>query len=722
MEKISASNPVFRLEDVGDPETKEFLECALEEAYQQTIPDNAELNADEAFAALDRDSNGILNWHDYERLAHIENSSFSVFSRAVLFLEHHRNTDDVVSPNYSCSFLESDWLRDTSLYPDEASIVPYDHLHIQDSPRFAIQFNFHNAGNQYNLGPLRMNYLVDAVLFNDNSVRLELFKNKLDRKNGLAAKTAEITLDEIKQRDSQAAYYITNAIDDSCCYANDTYVMSEELLGYIWQFVKEDGPFEDRTFHYADRGRRVFDYEPLGWVYQIYDIPESASDEELPRYILEQYEGDSLHAVKDLREILLFEVFTYLRRDFHEEELDMIMQSSFPSPFNADARTDEAQLLSMLVKVDILRFIQSDPQLLCLLYQLPRQLRNILMAYIFNDDPKDVSSFDTYKEALIGRMNEALKFAETITPRLNNESHPKDLLIDILVQVREWFPQIDISASALDKIWRWAAGPFEDDVERFWGFYNGVMLLFDTVHYGLSTGRALDIVRDMSSDIPMMVDGDDDGGKIFAEMVDDLNRGGFLVPHIVPRFSISGQWNVVRGRSLREPPYSLLMGRRYYLDMGLGVGYGYEVALHELLHMAHNYGNALNHLNHYDYVLDGKIKRGKLPDWLDEALTEYLAQEEMRRRGLYSGLTPDEATKFTYCDGVITVLSLINTYGQPLEEAFRIAYLSGDYTKVRAILGQDDFRDLMREYDEYGEGALRWANTLGIETGHHDWP
>ena len=115
------------------------------------------------------------------------------------------------------------------------------------------------------------------------------------------------------------------------------------------------------------------------------------------------------------------------------------------------------------------------------------------------------------------------------------------------------------------------------------------------------------------------------------------------------------------------------------------------------------------------------IKKGKLPVWLNEALTEYFAQEEMKKRGLDSGLSPDNK-KIAYRDGVITILSLIRTNGESLKEAFRIAHLSGDYTKVRDILGQDVFRKLMLRYDRRGEGALEWVRKLGIETNHNDWP
>ena len=754
VENIIVPSCTFSLEDIEDSDLRDFFRKVLQEAYQQSLSDYTPIDVQEGFGALDQyrgppncRPNGILNWDDYQRIISTDGSrrganvSFSTFARAVLFLELRRQPPGRLSPNYACNFSANDWLRRPQIYPDKAFIVAYDSTLAKYPPRFQIHFFAKGNRDQHGLALLNIKSTVDMVLLGNETVRLEMFNDHLDRMAGKVARSAELNMKEIQKRDGKAALFLTEtarAIAVGSGFSNfyRTFRVSDELLGYIWWFARGEGasayqacssdPSELESI-FVDVYPRAFTYEPLKWIYHIFAIPSDVPVDDLPQRIIGHYNSDPLKAIKSLRTILIDDVFAVLSRDYLEEEVEMILQSSFIAPFNEQTAQD--QLLSMLVKADVLLSVQKDPRLVCYVYQLPRRLRNIMLLYIFNDDQAaDLSSVALYRESICRRMNEALEFAARLVSRLNGEAQPKSLLIEIVNQVREWFPHINLHPKMMDKLWSMVGEPHKDDKNKYSAFYGGVVFFFEVLHHGLVTGRALEIIRGLSSQAKMTLREDEDGGARLANLVEKLNKGGFLTAITLPREDIkrilgseaNGFWRVIERKALGSLPDSLLVNRKFYLCSDLGIKDGYHTPLHELLHGVHDYGSALNHLGYHDYKLEGVVKREKLPNWLNEALAEYFAQREMRRRGLDPGVN-----NFCRCkSGVFAIRSLIRAYGEPLEEALLGAHLSGDYTRVRDILNQRGlkiFSGLMSEYDKDGVEALKWVQDLDINIFYDDW-
>ncbi len=720
-----------------------------------SLLDTAELSVREAFEALDQyrglpnnRSNGILNWDDYQCIISTKgqrrgtNVTFSAFARAALFLESRRRPHIPLSPNYACSFSTDDWLRRLQIFPDEAFIVAYDFALAQHSPRFQVRFSAKTNSDHYSLSFLKIQATVDIVLLENGSVRLELFNDNLDRLAGRVARTAEISIYEIQKRDNRAASFLTEtsravaANSRSLLTGNGfsnfqrTFKVSDELLGYIWQFVRGDESsvysvqrIEPPSF-FLDGYPHAHIYQPLQWVYQIFAIPPDVPATELPDRIIGNYNGDPVKAVEALREIFSSNVFTVLERDQNEDEVEMIFQSSFISPF--DKQNTDRQFLSMLVKADVLLSIQKNPYLVCRLYQLPRRLRSILLLHVFNENnPIDMPSVSLYRESVYRRMTEALDFAGHIASLLNEEVQPKDILIEIVNKAREWFPHVDLHPDTMDSLWSMVGGHYEKSGDKFNAFYSGINFLFAALHHGLLVNRALKIIGGLSSQAHITLNRNEDGSAQLAALFEKINKGGFLTAVTLPRGDVkrrcgaeaAGCW--LSFSRFRDLPDSLLSNHKFYLNSDLGIKDGYHTVLHELLHGARNYGCTLNRLTHNDYKIDDTVKRNELPNWLNEAMTEYFVQREMRRRGL------DPGGNFCSCKiGVFAIRSLIRSYGEPLEEAFLSAYLSGDFTRVKDILNQRGplvFSGLMSVNDYAGVEALNWVRSLDINTFYDDW-
>jgi len=158
------SSYTFTLESIADSKLKEFFRKVLSEAYQQSISDDAPLNVDDAFEALDQyrefpscRPNGILNWNDYQQIITTDdfrkgvNVTFSAFGRAAFFLENLRRPYGPLSPNYACDFSPDNWLRRPQIYPDDASIVAYNSSLAQYPPRFQVRFSARDNGDQYSM-------------------------------------------------------------------------------------------------------------------------------------------------------------------------------------------------------------------------------------------------------------------------------------------------------------------------------------------------------------------------------------------------------------------------------------------------------------------------------------------------------------------------------------------------------------------------------------------
>ena len=582
------------------------------------------------------------------------------------------------------------------------------------------------------------------MILENGSVRFELYNDFMDHSAQRVARTMELSMDDILARDSGAALFMTESVraitaNNGSLLMHDgfsgfyrTFKVSDELTGYIWDFVMGEAaspdpvcssdPLETASI-FQNTYSPSFESEPLQWVYQIFAIPPDVPPEDLPERIIQYYNGDPVKAAASLREIFLSDLFTILPRDYLEEEVELIFQSSFVSPLTGQTAPD--QIMSALVKADALLSIEKDPRLTCYLYQLPKKLRNILLLYVFNDNP---DSIPAARESINQRMNEALSFAARMMSRFEAKPQPKDILIDVVNQARLWFPQVNLHESTLNTLWTITGGPYDKKLDRYNALNDGLTFLFEALHQGVYAARALEIIENLASQTQMTLNGSENGGGQLADFADKLIRGGFITTVTLPREDVyrvaegkaNGVWMTIGTSRFANLPDSLLIKRNFYLCSDLTVKDSYHTALHELMHAIHNYGSLLNHQNYSDYRIGEEVKRDKMPLWLNEALAEYFAQSEMRRRGLDPGVD-----NFCTCkSGVFAIRSLIRSYGEELGDAFAVAHLSGDYTHVRDILnerGPAVFSGLMSNYDEDGVNALKWVESLDINVYYDDW-
>lgn len=757
---------MFRLKEVKSSEIKNLLRDVLQEQRKECVTDDAELDAEEVFRALDvfrttpnQETNGIANWNDYQSLISggqnrkYLNASFRTFQKAVLFVEQLRWQGRTLSPTYQCELTGKDGMRTAELVPDEAVMRVYDMAVRDPEPRFKVEFTFKDAVRRDEWPLFRNTATVDMVMLKSGEVRLELFRDAYDRMRGRPVKTQVVGRDEIQSLDQDAVTTMmetTRAINENDASNPGTrnglgiqrsFTASDRLVGFLWQFAlshevippssiassqlswtEDDTAILARPYDndFAVSCKDAPSTESMDLFYRLYALPRSVSLEELPKRILSYSENNLSKAVQGLREKLLNEVFTALPRSFAEDFLETIFQSSFLQ--TGEGLTDEKRLLIALTKVDLLFSVTRDERHACNLFRLPRGMLNTMFLYVFKEYPAAEVDVEDYRRLMGIRLGNVLVPAERIAERYQSNANAAWVLSEFIGDTMKWFPEMPLEPDVL----RRTQAIFGAD-QRNPNFYEAIDYLYADLYDKFTVRRALKVIAEMVSKMQLPGNDGGDAGRAYERTMRKIAEEQLVSPVTLNQElsaycggSAKACWPIIA--LVPEKDLAATIGRKHaiYIKSNNTIQNQCKVIFHELMHGAQNYGRLLGNMSYDDLHMEGKGAKGRVPVWFSEALAEYFAQKTMRQYGL-------DPREDNYCgckSGMFALRALVRVHGEPFEEALRVAHFTGDFTAMKTIVNQDGknvYQELMVDDEKEGTNALRVVRKYGIQTTFDDW-